>query len=152
MLAVPCSDSRAQNIHASGWVKFYEFSLGDDAGTEVIDMVTSQGNNIDWETVVGLMENAIYGGRVDNIYDFKVLVVYLKQYFNADILRGGGKGRAADRGFRMPKASTNKIDYDNLIENLEDDDNPSFFGLPQNVKDQSKSAIGFSCDVLCLSQ
>ena len=48
----------------------------------------------------------------------KSLVVYLKQYFNADILRGGGKGRAADRGFRMPKASTNKIDYDNLIENL----------------------------------
>ena len=105
-----------------GWVKFYEFSLGDlRAGTEVIDMVTSQGKNIDWETVVGLMENAIYGGRVDNIYDFKVLVVYLKQYFNGDILRGGGKGRAADRGFRMPNASTNKADYDNLIENLESD-------------------------------
>ena len=49
-----------------GWVKFYEFSLGDlRAGTEVIDMVTT-GKNIDWETVVGLMEK-VYGGRVDNI-------------------------------------------------------------------------------------
>ena len=75
-------------------------------------MVTSQ-EIILIETVVGLMENAIWWPCY-NIYDFKVLVVYLKQYFNADILRGG-KGRAADRGFRMPKASTNKIDYDNLL-------------------------------------
>jgi len=33
------------------------------------------------------MENAIYGGRIDNIYDVKVLRAYLRVIFNDDTIR-----------------------------------------------------------------
>ena len=36
----------------------------------------------------GLMENAIYGGRVDNIYDMRVLQSYLVQLFDSKLLTG----------------------------------------------------------------
>ena len=33
---------------------------------------------VDWEAVYGLMEDAIYGGRVDDPYDLRVLRTYLR--------------------------------------------------------------------------
>ena len=65
-----------------GWTKFYEFSYGDlKAGTYVMEAVSeveSNGRAIDWETIYGLMEDAIYGGRIDNVYDQRVLRAHLR--------------------------------------------------------------------------
>lgn len=36
----------------------------------------------------GLMENAIYGGRVDNTFDVRVLYSYLEQVFNEFVITG----------------------------------------------------------------
>lgn len=36
----------------------------------------------------GLMENAIYGGRVDNNFDMRVLISYLRQIYNNSIITG----------------------------------------------------------------
>ena len=36
----------------------------------------------------GLMENAIYGGRVDNTFDMRVLISYLEQCFNDTAITG----------------------------------------------------------------
>lgn len=41
---------------------------------------------VDWRTVRGLMVDAIYGGRVDNPHDMRVLATYLRQYFNSDVV------------------------------------------------------------------
>jgi dynein heavy chain 2 len=68
-----------------GWTKFYEFSYGDlKAGTYVMEAVTEElstkkknGGELDWEIIHGLMEDAIYGGRIDNAYDVRVLRAYL---------------------------------------------------------------------------
>ena len=38
----------------------------------------SSGTSIDWEAVHGLMEDAIYGGRIDNAFDLRVLRSYLR--------------------------------------------------------------------------
>ena len=43
----------------------------------------------------GLFENAIYGGRIDNTFDAKVLQSYLLQYFEQAVFPGQvsrGKG------------------------------------------------------------
>jgi len=32
----------------------------------------SQKGGVNWETLYGLFENAIYGGRIDGIFDIKV--------------------------------------------------------------------------------
>ena len=34
------------------------------------------------------MENALYGGRVDNTYDMRVLYSYLHQYFDDSVITG----------------------------------------------------------------
>lgn len=34
-----------------------------------------------WECLRGLLLNAIYGGRVDNKFDFRILNSYLSQFF-----------------------------------------------------------------------
>ena len=41
-----------------------------------------------WKFVHGLFENAIYGGRIDNSFDAKVLHSYLLQYFDAAVFPG----------------------------------------------------------------
>lgn len=41
-----------------------------------------------WEFVHGLFANAIYGGRVDNTFDLKVLESYLLQYFDQSSFPG----------------------------------------------------------------
>ena len=51
------------------------------------------GKELEWDFIYGLMENAIYGGRVDNPFDMQVLRSYLAQYFNRDVLSGGGSRR-----------------------------------------------------------
>ena len=94
------------------------------------------------------MENAIYGGRVDNSYDFNVLQTYLKQYMNGNVLAGGGgRNKATERGLNLISPSTNRQDYIRLIESLPDADTPSLFGLPPNVersvqRAQSAQVIG----------
>ena len=44
-----------------------------------------------WEFMYGLMENAIYGGRVDNMSDLLVLRSYVRQIFNDSVVTGKNK-------------------------------------------------------------
>lgn len=53
----------------------------------VADAIKTKGERIDWTTVRGLMVDAIYGGRVDNRHDMRVLTTYLRQFFNSDVVR-----------------------------------------------------------------
>lgn len=115
-----------------GWSKYYEFSNGDlKAGetilSEIID--ASQGNLPQWDIVHGLLENAIYGGRVDNSFDMRILKTYLGQFFNGDVFRGSKK---LSNMIQVPKASSIK-DYIQYISQLPDQDYPAMFGLPPNI-------------------
>lgn len=115
-----------------GWSKYYEFSYGDlKAGetilSEIID--STQGALPQWEIVHGLLENAIYGGRVDNPFDMRVLKTYLKQFFTNDVFQGTKK---LSNMIQVPKAATIK-DYIQYISKLPDHDYPAMFGLPPNI-------------------
>ena len=46
-----------------------------------------------WLFIHGLFENAIYGGRVDNPFDLRVMVSYLKQFFDASVLSPQGRNK-----------------------------------------------------------
>jgi dynein heavy chain 2 len=63
-----------------GWSKYYEFSFGDlKAGELTLTDISaeSRGGSPQWQKVYGILENAIYGGRVDNSFDLKVLQAYI---------------------------------------------------------------------------
>ena len=45
-------------------------------------------DSVQWDFMHGLMENAIYGGRVDNTFDMRVMTSYLLQYFSDSVVTG----------------------------------------------------------------
>eukprot|EP00981_Chlorochromonas_danica_P004240 scaffold857_cov152-Ochromonas_danica.AAC.23 len=120
-----------------GWTKFYEFSYGDlKAGTYIVEAVTGKNaGSIDWETVHGLMEDAIYGGRVDNAFDMRVLRAYLKLFFSDRLAGEGSAGAEVIQGtpLRMPSNPDYKA-FKKLISQLPDVDAPYFFSLPDNIE------------------
>lgn len=62
-------------IVMKGWTKFYEFSMSDlRAGADIIDRLCKRAgrNDVPWNFVHGLYEQAIYGGRVDSPFDIQV--------------------------------------------------------------------------------
>ena len=54
---------------------------------------SSGGGPVQWDFVHGLFENAIYGGRVDNNFDVRVLSSYLRQYFTDGQFSGAVSSR-----------------------------------------------------------
>uniref|UniRef100_A0A3Q2D7E6 Dynein cytoplasmic 2 heavy chain 1 n=1 Tax=Cyprinodon variegatus TaxID=28743 RepID=A0A3Q2D7E6_CYPVA len=65
-----------------------------------------------WEFVHGLLESAIYGGRIDNPSDLRILRSYLEQFFSARLLssslsagqRGKGVGRIFPSQISLPNS------------------------------------------------
>jgi len=97
-----------------------------------MDNPPMSGGKPDWNTIHGLLENAIYGGRVDDPYDLRVLLTYLKLFFSNIVLQGRGDPQYF-ANIDMP--STNSYaDYMDAISQLPDTDAPSTFGLPDNVE------------------
>lgn len=44
--------------------------------------------DVKWNFIHGLFENAIYGGRVDNVWDIRVLTAYLHIFFTNEVIGG----------------------------------------------------------------
>ncbi|XP_040902456.1 cytoplasmic dynein 2 heavy chain 1 [Toxotes jaculatrix] len=139
-----CQERR--NYIPQGWTKFYEFSLSDlRAGFEIIDRLFEGGKTFQWEFVHGLLESAIYGGRIDNPSDLRILRSYLEQFFSARLLSAGqrksrGGTRFLPSQINLPN-SCSILDYRSVIENLPEDDRPAFFGLPANIERSSQRII-----------
>ena len=111
-----------------GWSKFYEFSLADiRTGINLLEKVLERAP-VQWSTLRGLLENAVYGGRIDNFFDIKVLQTYLSQYFSETTFSSGN----LTQGIRIPATKSYK-DYMKLIDSLQDIDSPKLFGLPLNI-------------------
>lgn len=64
-------------------------------GDKIIYIFFPGTGDIKWNFIYGLFENAIYGGRIDNIWDIRVLNAYLRIFFNNDVI--GGRKPSADQ-------------------------------------------------------
>jgi len=118
-----------------GWANYYEFSDADlRTGLEVMENIfkVAEGN-VSWDYVQGLFQNAIYGGRVDNNHDLRILNSYLCSFFNSDILTGTNRAKKPlGPGLELP-ATTNYQEYIELVHKIPDTDKPVYFGLPANI-------------------
>ena len=115
-----------------GWSKFYEFSYGDlKAGSIIIDSIIADTKNgpFKWETLYGLLETAIYGGRIDNELDLRVLRAYLEQYYNEEIFV---QNKKVANFISLPDSRSIR-DFLGLINKLPENDSPALFGLPINI-------------------
>lgn len=92
-------------------------------------MKTGSSGALLWDHMRGLCGDAIYGGRIDEKQDDRILVAYLKAYFNDTVL----SGRWRPSGINTLPSNTNFIEYVNSIKQLSDTDSPMSFGLPLNI-------------------
>eukprot|EP00002_Diphylleia_rotans_P017833 TRINITY_DN345_c0_g1_i5.p1 TRINITY_DN345_c0_g1~~TRINITY_DN345_c0_g1_i5.p1 ORF type:complete len:2631 (-),score=563.81 TRINITY_DN345_c0_g1_i5:572-7306(-) len=117
-----------------GWVKFYEFSTADlRVAYDVIDTLFKLDKAPQWNRIIGTLENAIYGGRVDNKYDARVLRTYLDNFFHPETFDANmSKSRPLKLPAVLPTACSFE-EYMGIIRKLSEADLPSSFGLPDNI-------------------
>jgi dynein heavy chain 2 len=144
-----------------GWTKFYEFSQSDlHSACETVSLLVkmaesskvSGAGSLDWVTLIGVLELAVYGSRVDNDFDSRLVREYLSLFFKADILEAGRRKQAALEipPFDIPP-TTNMSDFRSRVEQLPDIDNPQSFGMAPNV-DRSLQRINSTRAIAMLKQ
>lgn len=71
-----------------GWSKYYEFSDADFSISIklVEDVWHNSSQQIPWKFISGICAEAVYGGRIENLDDLKVMYSYMRQYLCDDIL------------------------------------------------------------------
>jgi dynein heavy chain 2 len=104
-----------------GWTKFYEFSSADFSCALQIIAKCSGEQASQFEYIRGLLGVAVYGGRVDNDFDFNVLSLYLDAYVaeNSNPLK-------LERNSRLP-------DVLKTVAKMNERDQPALFFLPPNA-------------------
>jgi dynein heavy chain 1 len=131
-----------------GWSKKYEFNESDQRGSldavdewitrstkEMSDNIDPK--NIPWDAIRTLLSDTIYGGKVDNEYDQKILNSLTEQFFTPECF-------SEDFAlFKVPPTSSvvplmvpdaKKVgDYKKWIEDLPSVESPLWCGLPVNV-------------------
>lgn len=112
-----------KNYIPQGWTKSYEFNYGDyKAGLSLMSKMGGK-FDIDWEMLYGLMSDTIYGGRIDNSVDLRILNTYLEEYFNQDTV--SGKKNLTD--------NLNVRNIDQFKTLLADEDSPHIYGIPHGI-------------------
>ncbi|XP_077866279.1 cytoplasmic dynein 1 heavy chain 1-like [Saccoglossus kowalevskii] len=131
-----------------GWSKKYEFNESDlrcacDTLDVWIDTVAKGRSNlppdkVPWDALRTLFSQSIYGGRIDNDFDQRLLTTFIKKLFTAKSYESdfalveevdGVKGR----NIRMPDG-IRREQYLQFIEKLPEQQTPSWLGLPNNAE------------------
>lgn len=129
-----------------GWAKKYEFNESDlrvacDTLDTWIDATAMGRTNlppekVPWDAIVTLLSQSIYGGKIDNDFDQRLLASFLGKLFTprsfeSDFaLVGNVDGQ---RHITMPDG-TRRDHFLKWIEGLADRQTPSWLGLPNNAE------------------
>ncbi|KAK3912297.1 Dynein heavy chain, cytoplasmic [Frankliniella fusca] len=136
-----------------GWAKYYEFNESDlRVACDTLDTwieATAMGRTnlppekVPWDALVTLLSKCIYGGKIDNDFDQRLLKSFLAKLFtpasfeadfalvaNVDGVAGGPGGQ---RHITMPDG-TRRDHFLHWIESLSDRQTPSWLGLPNNAE------------------
>ncbi|XP_018579489.1 cytoplasmic dynein 2 heavy chain 1 [Anoplophora glabripennis] len=115
-----------------GWSKYYDFSDTDfyTCIRLVEDLWNTQTPQIQWRFISGLCSDAVYGGRIENVDDMKIVESYTNQYFKDAVL----SHRWKPFHFNVNLPTTAQFqDYLNIIKQFPTQDEPSIFGLAENI-------------------
>ena len=134
-----------------GWSKTFEFGDSDFRGACAsldywVSVVGGGRDHVDpeeipWKAFRTLMGQAVYGGRVDNMFDQRLLDCLLAQFFTPQcfnleyplILKAPGGGEDSCSFLTVPEGSS-KADYEKWVEELPDNESPKWLGLPEKAE------------------
>ncbi|XP_029665147.1 cytoplasmic dynein 2 heavy chain 1 [Formica exsecta] len=119
-----------RNFIPQGWIRSYEWNESDlEAAYElVIKEMTKekQSQQGEWQIGRGLLDVAVYGGRLQDDYDARALRSMIRDAWSRDIFEGHRK-----LGDALKITDGDPI---KLLESLDDTDSPKkYFGLPANA-------------------
>ncbi len=100
---------------------------------DVISLATKSGAQPQWPLLLGLLDDAIYGGRLDNPFDAQLLVTFLRRLFNPETVGAGGKVRPLPGSKVVVPTTAHRNDYVSIIQALPETDTPALFSLPDNI-------------------
>jgi len=147
-----------------GWSKFYEFNEADqkcalDAIDEWLDLFGKDKQNIDpvkipWDAIRTILSESMYGGKIDNEYDLKILKSMVDQYFNVNTfnlnypLFKSSKDLDSSNQLVVPECKKNE-DFLKWIDNLPKVESPEWSGLPNNAEKllREQASKGFLVDI-----
>ena len=131
-----------------GWSKYYEFNESDqrcalEAIDEWINIYSKDRTNIPpkqipWDAIRTIIHQSMYGGKIDNEYDMKILESLVNLYFNEKaysfnypLFKTSSENQ--DNVLKIPDKTTNAgfIEWINSIPNVE---SPEWSGLPNNAE------------------
>ena len=131
-----------------GWSKFYEFNESDqkcalEAIDEWINIHAKDRSNISpkdipWDAIRTIIHQSMYGGKIDNEYDMKILESLVNLYFNEKtydynypLFKTSNENQ--ENVLKVPDKSNNAgyLEWVNALPNVE---SPEWSGLPNNAE------------------
>lgn len=111
-----------------GWTKWYDFGDSDlRTAIAILGWLNTSGHqNPDWAVLRGLFRSIAYGGRINNHQDHAILMVHLKEFFEAKTM--SKQWSPLQMRMTLPQ-SQNLQDYINAVAHLPDDERPDILGL-----------------------
>jgi dynein heavy chain 1 len=130
-----------------GWTKVYEFNDSDqDCAFNTIDkwLDTASGGRanispekIPWDAIRSLLKQSIYGGRIDNEYDQRLLDSFVNSLFTPEcydidfeLVKSNGEN---DKSIMVPDG-TKMEQFLDWVGKLPDREPPTWLGLPSNAE------------------
>jgi len=132
-----------------GWAKYYEFTESDlRVACDTLDTwieTTAMGRTnlppekVPWKAIRTLLSDCIYGGKIDNEFDQRLLSSFLEKLFvpgsfDADFnLVSGVIMGDSETNIKMPDG-IRRDQFLTWVEQLEDQTSPDWLGLPNNAE------------------
>lgn len=127
-----------------GWSKTYEFNESDlrcalDTIDVWIDSVALNRTNlppekIPFDAIFTLMSESVYGGKIDNTFDRRLLDTFLKQLFSTKSFEAECKLVSDDLVKITIPDALRREQFINWIESLKSQQTPSWLGLPNSAE------------------
>lgn len=140
-----------------GWSKAYEFTEADlRMACDVIDVwldKAAQGrtniavDKIPWEAIATLLSQCVYGGKIDNDFDQRLLAVFVRSVFSVEAFNGERPLVMAMEGegvVNVPDGSRRE-QFEGWVGGLKDHSSPEWIGLPKNAENILLIVQGKEC-------
>ncbi|KAG5468467.1 hypothetical protein LSCM1_02447 [Leishmania martiniquensis] len=114
-----------------GWTKDYEITAADLKSSADIVLRHSMHGDVDWPSIRGILNDAIYGGKMETHFDKVIMATYVEKMFHVNCMAGTKQQEPLFYHTRIP--SGDYADFTQAIKRLPDSDIPVLFSLPPNA-------------------